>query len=148
MKGHISPIGSPAKICLHCAEFQMFILSLCQGEECEVLGPQPQIFGFNPDRTPFCTQVFFQADLYVFSGLLLALTGVSTLRYGLCGLANRNLDTVVCAETDVQSGGGNPTGGKPTSASWVLETHTTLPEDPGGQQPEKASLEEVTLSHL
>lgn len=84
----------------------------------------------------------------MFSELLLALTGVSTLRYGLCGLANRNLDTVVCAETDVQSGGGNPKGGKLTSASWVLETHMTLPDDQGRQRPEKASLEEVTLSPL
>lgn len=84
MKGHISPISSPAKICLHCAKFQiMFTLSLCQGEEGEVLGPQPQIFGFNQERTPFCTPVFFRADLCVFSGFLLALTGVSMLRYGL-----------------------------------------------------------------
>lgn len=38
MKGHISPISSPAKICLHCAKFQiMFTLSLCQSEEGEVL---------------------------------------------------------------------------------------------------------------
>ena len=84
MKGHISPISSTAEICLHCAKFQiMFTLSLCQGEEGEVLGPQPQIFGFNQERTPFCTPVFFRADLCVFSGFLLALTGVFMLRYGL-----------------------------------------------------------------